>query len=222
MALYLPNASLLIGTLRPSAVERERTPRNRCRGGRLDRRPLLYPNWTCVCTLQFRCCQPVISHLTTSAVWCLINFRLHSSILFCLCVHNQAPFSHPSNRTSVSSDVTLLFRTSGCFLSLHMCSLCRPCSSLYVVITVRPWRYNVQKPEDASLTFATFPFQSTTKIYVFFRLYLFLIDANTLTSHLISICFILHQLVVYCLVHYFHHGRLWWEKPDAIVKHCWF
>lgn len=76
-------------------------------------------------------------------------FWLHSSIRFCLCVHNKAPLSHQSNGASVSWDVTSLFHISGCSITLHICSPVFILQYVSFVITSHPKRYSIKKLEEA-------------------------------------------------------------------------
>lgn len=71
-------------------------------------------------------CKTVISHFTTSALWCLISLAF-VGFLQCTCASvHENQLSHHSNEASVSSDATWLPHISGCSFALHILSLCSP------------------------------------------------------------------------------------------------
>lgn len=122
---------------------------------RLEWRQLLHPKWRFLFLILWgRFCKPVISHLTTSAVLCLISLAFG-------CIHQYSSVSAYTIKlhwaitqiwASASWNSSSLFHTSRCCLTVHTCFLCLLYSSLYsmsFILTSRPrsGRFSIKKSD---------------------------------------------------------------------------
>lgn len=111
--------------------------------------------------LRGRFCKPVISHLTTSAVWCLTNPAFG-------CIHQYTSVSVYTIRLHLAiSQIERLFigMPLHCFTLQDVFSVCTFVPSVVFilhympfVITLHARRCGIKKPEDASLPFAAHGF----------------------------------------------------------------